>query len=185
MSNLVLEMNTQKQQTCIFEYLPLEILDLLSKFVAFRHDQCYEEPVIELRHLTFFSRAYKRVKLTPTYSTVCKMIRCDMCTEVEQSENVSRNRPSHRVYNLSANKDFNWYWIMWARLTSGRTVRIVGELPRFYALSNVLPKAEHNSLIEMFRRHEAEESDADDDEEEDSWDFKFMANYDCDDDYVI
>ena len=85
------------------------------------------------------------------------------------------------------NDYYGYYWILWARLTSGTTVRIVGELAQFYALSSTLPKGGPNSLIEMFRCNENSdseesqsdtESESDDDNNNSNYMFMSYDNFD-------
>ena len=84
------------------EKLPLEMIDYISKFVAFTYVSFYKEPVVDIRNLIRFSKSLAIVKHTPTYRNVFKMIRTDMLSEVGGADTV--NKGEHREYNLSGIK---------------------------------------------------------------------------------
>ena len=81
------------------EDLPLEILDLICKFLFFVQYPFFEPEVIDVRALFRFSKALKQVKRTPTFCQVFKILRSDMLGIVGQSE--AKNNIISREYNLS------------------------------------------------------------------------------------
>lgn len=138
---------------------------------------------LDIRHLIFFKRAYKRVKLCPMYQKICKMLRSDMLSELGDNDiNV------HINYNLSGchYPSTAYYWIMWAELSCGRSIRVVGESSRFCDLSRVLPIAGCNTPIGRYRKYNEEESDSEHDNSENESDeddkyrdcFYFIPYYD-------
>ena len=139
---------------------------------------------IDIRHLTLFGRAYKRVRLCPIYRKVCKMLRSDMLSELGDSDtNISIN------YNLSGcDKDTAFYWILWASLSCGRSIRVVGESSRFCALSKTLPIAGNDTVITRYRRYQEDETESEHDNTESGSDedsqngycFSFMPYYEFD-----
>ena len=146
----------------------------------------FENDEIDIRHLTVFGKAYKRVKLCPIYRKICKMLRSDMLSELGDNSvtNISIN------YNLSGcdYKDTAYYWILWARLSCGRSIRVVGESSRFCALSKTLPIAGNDTAITRYRRYEEEETESEndntesesDEDEQNSYCFSFIPYYEFD-----
>ena len=123
----------------------------------------FENDEIDIRHLTLFGRAYKRVKLCPIYRKVCKMLRSDMLSELGHSDtNISIN------YNLSGcdYKDTSFYWILRASLSSGRSIRVVGERSRFCALDKKLPIAGKDTAITRYRTYQQDETESEHDNTE-------------------
>ena len=103
------------------------------------------------------------------------MLRRDMLSELGDSMD---DNEEYIKYNLSGcdypNTDD--YWIMWAHLSSGRTIRVVGEASRFITLSRVLPKAGSNTPIGRYRKYEEEESDSEHDNTESDSDDDYYKN---------
>ena len=138
---------------------------------------------LDMIHLIWFRRAYGRVKLCPIYQKVCNMLRRDMLSELGDSMD---DNEEYIKYNLSGcdypNTDD--YWIMWAHLSSGRTIRVVGEASRFITLSRLLQKAGSNTPIGRYRRYEEDNTEHDSDEEYYYIDsYTFIQYHDYDDIY--
>ena len=138
----------------------------------------FENDEIDIRHLTLFGRAYKRVKLCPIYRKVCKMLRSDMLSELGHSDtNISIN------YNLSGcdYKDTSFYHILWANLSCGRSIRVVGESSRFCALDEMLPITGNDTAITRYRRYEEDETESESNEDsQNDYCFSFMPYYEYD-----
>ena len=138
----------------------------------------FENDEIDIRHLTVFGKAYKRVKLCPIYRKVCKMLRSDMLSELGHSDtNISIN------YNLSGcdYKDTSFYWILRASLSSGRSIRVVGESSRFCALHETLPITGNDTAITRYRRYEEDETESESNEDsQNDYCFSFMPYYEYD-----
>ena len=138
----------------------------------------FENDEIDVRHLTLFGRAYKRVKLCPIYRKVCKMLRSDMLSELGHSDtNISIN------YNLSGcdYKDTSFYWILRASLSSGRSIRVVGESSQFCALDETLPITGNDAAITRYRRYEEDETESESNEDsQNDYCFSFMPYYEYD-----
>ena len=91
------------------------------------------------------------------------MLRSDMLSELGHSDtNISIN------YNLSGcdYKDTSFYHILWANLSCGRSIRVVGESSRFCALSKNLPIAGNDTAITRYRRYEEDETESEHDNTE-------------------
>ena len=145
----------------------------------------FENDEIDIRHLTVFGKAYKRVKLCPIYRKVCKMLRSDMLSELGHSDtNISIN------YNLSGcdYKDTSFYWILRASLSSGRSIRVVGESSRFCALDKKLPIAGKDTAITRYRTYQQDETESEhdntesesDEESQNGYCFNFVPYYEVD-----
>ena len=144
-----------------------------------------EHKELDMRHLIRFRKAYERVKLCPIYRKVCKMLRSDMLSELGHSDtNISIN------YNLSGcdYKDTSFYWILWASLSSGRSIRVVGESSRFCALDKKLPIAGKDTAITRYRTYQQDETESEHDNTESESDedsqngycFNFIPYYEVD-----
>ena len=148
-----------------------------------------EHKELDMKHLIRFRKAYERVKLCPIYRKVCNMFRRDMISELGDMWKYVYDNEEYICYNLSG-CDYtktDKYWIMRAQLTTGRIIRVVGEISQFDAWSRILPKAGSNTPIERYRNYQEEESDSDHDNtesesDEDSYNpdgdgFSFLPHY--------
>ena len=148
-----------------------------------------EHKELDMKHLIRFRKAYERVKLCPIYRKVCNMFRRDMISELGDMWKYVYDNEEYIWYNLSG-CDYtktDKYWIMRAQLTTGRIIRVVGEISQFDAWSRILPKAGSNTPIERYRKYQEEESDSDHDNtesesDEDSYNpdgdgFSFLPHY--------
>ena len=148
-----------------------------------------EHKEVDMRHLIRFRKAYERVKLCPIYRKVCNMFRRDMISELGDRWKYVYDNEEYIWYNLSGCDYTNTdkYWIMRAQLTTGRIIRVAGEISQFDAWSRILPKAGSNTPIERYRKYQEEESDSDHDNtesesDEDSYNpdgdgFSFLPHY--------
>ena len=112
------------------------------------------------------------------------MLRRDMLSELGDG---TIDNDEYICYNLSGCDYTNTddYWIMRAELSTGRTIRVVGEVSRFDAWSRVLPNAGSNTPIGRYRKYEEEESDSehgntDSESDEDYYNndsFSFIPHY--------
>ena len=128
-----------------------------------------------MRHLIWFRRAYERVKFCPIYQKVCNMMRRDMLSELGDSMNDNVESINYNLSGCDYTKTDD-YWIMQAELSTGRTIRVVGEISRFDAWSRVLPKAGSNTPIGRYRKYEEEESDSEHDNTESDSDDDYYKN---------
>ena len=131
-----------------------------------------------MRHLIRFRKAYERVRLCPIYRKVCNMFRRDMISELGDMWKYVYDNEEYICYNLSGCDYTNTdkYWIMRAQLTTGRIIRVVGDISQFDAWSRILLKAGSNTPIERYRKYEEEESDSEHDNTESESDEDYYNN---------